>query len=174
METIIELHRDLQMYSDKSIRLMAKHFDLTGSISDLRWLLAINNSYKKAEMNPVLRQVPILESMAKNMSVKEVLNYANVNRISKNSRNFMLEKAKVSKADIRHYFEFGLGDLQIQISLFKNPNVEKIDGPYFFQELIGSGMVNTATDLLNSGKYNTDSIWSLHLKNVDDTGMALL
>ena len=174
METIIELHRDLQKYPDKSIRLMATHFDLTGSVSDLRWLLAINNSTKKAQMNPVLTQLPVLESMAKNMSVPEVLNYANVNRLSKNSRNFMLENAKVSKADIQHYFELGLGDLQIQISLFKNPEVKRIDSPYFFQNLIGSRMVNTATDLLNSGKYDIDNIGSLHLKNVNDAGIALL
>ncbi len=52
MKNIYTSYQDLRQYSGNDIKLMARHQNIlyTSNVNDLRWLLAINNTFQRAQM----------------------------------------------------------------------------------------------------------------------------
>lgn len=93
MDSILLFYRDLTTLPKSNIYALANFYNLSGSYNDLCWMIAIHNSRQYGQM---ILQTPIMESLAKNMTIEEVLNYANINRLTDKNKNIMLRNAKVS------------------------------------------------------------------------------
>lgn len=172
MNAIIGLHNDLLNYNDNSIKLIAKYYQLNGTPNDLRWLIAIKHYSKKGQMyEGIMDQEPILTSMAKNMTVKEVLDYAQTNKLTRKIRDSMLRNSIVKKSDIDkalHKLMFTSkltkNDIDIFYALFKNNNItlkqKKIIGLFgLFQGFIKYNDLDKALEVADFvGKHKIDII----------------
>ena len=127
METIIEFHRDLATLPKPEIFTLAKFYDYDRSYNDLLWMIAIRHGRQHAQMRGIISQVPVLESLAKNMTVEQVLNYANVNRFSKAHRNIMLREAKVNPNIITQLNRERRWDILEQVLYNHNLDVDSIE-----------------------------------------------
>lgn len=120
MQDIINIHDDLKTYSTKDIRTLAKYYRLPHlNVSDLRWLIAVQIS-QKARILPAL--VPVLESIASNLSVPEIVALADTNSQYRPHLSFMLKQnSNVTDRDYYHYLNIGRQD--VANALLEHPNI---------------------------------------------------
>lgn len=120
---MVELfYQDLLLnYNNDEIQILAKYYDIPIiSKQDMYWQIAEKNSKKYAEMTRTL-QPPVLESVAKNLGVKDIISFISTNPNAKKYLNLMLANANANILDLHS----ALKDNKIHIAegLLKNPRV---------------------------------------------------
>ena len=87
--TIYTAYQDLQQYSNDDINLMAQYLDIlyTSNVNDLRWLLAIKNTSRRAVMPNDLPDAAYIETLPQelilqifeNLDMADILNACQTN-----------------------------------------------------------------------------------------------
>ena len=75
-------HQDLQQYSDSDILKIAKMYDLSGNVNDLRWLVALKNS-ETVRGRMITGDQYIDQDIIKQMDDSSLLQFCNTSKINR-------------------------------------------------------------------------------------------